>query len=345
MPQSTQTVKERSSLTEFTLGIESSCDETAAAVVKDGKTVLSSAVSSSVHIHSKFGGVVPEIASRFHREYINAVTANAVKKAGLSLKDIGLIAATYAPGLVGSLLVGLSYAKGLSLGLGKPFVGVNHIHGHLFSSFLSEKKFSFPFIGLVVSGGHTSLALVRGFNKIEIIGKTKDDAAGEAYDKVAKILNLGYPGGPIIDRLAQSATDTPFKFRCAQLENSFDFSFSGIKTEVLYKAQKLKIKSNKQKAQISKAFQEAVVKTIVSKSIAACKKFRVKILSVGGGVACNSFLRQMLKEEGAREGILVLLSKNRFCLDNAAMIAAVGYHIYRKNGPSDYYLSASADAE
>ncbi|MDD5745822.1 MAG: tRNA (adenosine(37)-N6)-threonylcarbamoyltransferase complex transferase subunit TsaD [Candidatus Omnitrophica bacterium] len=324
------------------LGIETSCDETAAAVVKNGHTVLSSCVSSSVHLHQRFGGIVPEIASRFHLEYIIPVTTAALKEAKASFSDIDLIAVTHTPGLVGSLLVGVSFAKALSLGLAAPLLGVNHIHAHLFSPFLNKKRLTFPFIGLVVSGGHTSIALVRGVESIRIIGRTRDDAAGEAFDKVAKIMELPYPGGPVIDTLARTVKDSPFHFNCAQFEDSFDFSFSGIKTDVLYTWQKLKTRTRKTKAQIACAFQQEAVNTIVRKSIAACRYYNIKTLCVGGGVTCNSLLRERLIEEGGKQGITVLPAEKRFCIDNAAMIAGLGYHLYKKGRRSDYTLSACA---
>ncbi|MCP4649046.1 MAG: tRNA (adenosine(37)-N6)-threonylcarbamoyltransferase complex transferase subunit TsaD [PVC group bacterium] len=326
----------------LTLGIETSCDETAAAVIKNGKTVISSCVSSSVHLHSKFGGIIPEIASRFHLEYISPVVNKALKKANVPLAKIKLIAVTNTPGLVGSLLVGVSFAKALSFATEIPFIGVNHINAHLFSPFLQQKKFQFPFIGLVVSGGHTSLAYVSDFNKIKIIGRTRDDAAGEAFDKVAKILDLGYPGGPVIDKLSQTINTSPFRFNCARLENTLDFSFSGIKTAVLYQSQKLKNPSKKHKTQIVYAFQKEVIDSLVSKSINACEKFKTNIISVGGGVACNSLLREKLQETGKKKHIKVLFSDPHFCLDNAAMIAMLGYQLYKKGVRSKYTLTAAA---
>lgn len=327
----------------ITLGIESSCDETSAALVKDSLEVLSCEVSSSVHLHSRFGGIIPEIASRYHLEYIVEVAQSALKKANLKFKDIDLIAATCKPGLVGSLLVGLSFAKGLSFALNKPFIGVNHIEAHLFSPFLG-KGFVFPFIGLVVSGGHTSLALVKDFDKIRVFGHTRDDAAGEAFDKVAKILDLGYPGGPIIDRLAATVNESPFRFNCARLEGSFDFSYSGIKTDVLYKVQKLNKIDKRTKARIAYSFQKAAIDIIVEKSIRACKKFRVNTLSAGGGVACNSYLRERLKAETQNENITFITAETKYCLDNAAMIAALGSRLYKKGKTSSYTLTASASS-
>ncbi len=324
------------------LGIETSCDETAAAVLKNGKEVLSSCVSSSIHMHRKFGGIVPEIASRFHLEYITPVTKKALKKAGISLSDIDLICVTHTPGLMGSLLVGVSFAKALSFGLNKPILGINHIKAHLFAPFLDKGRFTFPFIGLVASGGHSSLALVHDFDKIKIIGTTRDDAAGEAYDKVAKMLDLPYPGGPVIDRLAQSITESPFRFKCAQFKDSFDFSFSGIKTNVLYTWKKVKTKNKEAKAQIAYAFQKEVVESLTRQSIAACKKFQITTLSVGGGVACNSYLRRRLQEEGKKEKIRIMIASAHLCLDNAAMIAALGTHLYKKGKRANYKLTASA---
>ena len=328
----------------LTLGIETSCDETACAIIKNSNTILSSCVSSSIHMHRKFGGIVPEIASRFHLEYITPVVEDALKKAHIKLTDINLIAATYAPGLVGLLLVGLSFAKALSLSISKPFLGVNHINAHMFAPFIRGKKFKFPFIGLIVSGGHTSLALVKDFDNIKLIGNTRDDAAGEAYDKVAKLLELPYPGGPQIDKLASSINRSPFKLKCAKLENSFDFSFSGIKTDVLYTLNKLKIKNKKTKTQIAHAFQKQVVDILVGKSMAACKKYNVEVLSIGGGVACNSFLRNQLQSAGKQAKIQVLFPDIHLCLDNAAMIGVLGYHLFKKGHSSKYSLGVYASS-
>ncbi|RKY35851.1 MAG: tRNA (adenosine(37)-N6)-threonylcarbamoyltransferase complex transferase subunit TsaD [Candidatus Omnitrophota bacterium] len=328
----------------LTLGIETSCDETAAALVDNGRQVLSSSISSSVHIHSKFGGIVPEIASRFHLEYINAVVKLALKKAGKKKSDLDLIAVTFSPGLVGALFVGLCFAKALSYGLGKPFIGVNHINAHMFAPFLDAQEPEFPFIGLVVSGGHTNLAYVRDFDKIEVIGKTRDDAAGEAFDKVSKMLGLGYPGGAVIDKLASSIEESEFKFSCAKLKDTLDFSFSGIKTAVLYKVSKIKLMTNLINAQIAYSFQKQVTDIITEKSILACEKFQTNRLCVGGGVTCNSSLRYKLKKQAKTKGIKLLLSKPKFCTDNAAMIAMLGYYLHRKGVRSEYQLDAKAVA-
>ena len=328
----------------YTLGIETSCDETAGAVLKNGTTVCASTVSSSINLHRKFGGIIPEIASRFHLEYINPVIEEALKKAQLSLADIKLIAVTCRPGLIGSLLVGLSFAKTLSLGRGIPFIGVNHIHAHLFAPFLNQPRLRFPFIGLIVSGGHTSLMHVKDVTSIRVIGQTRDDACGEAYDKVAKLLGLGYPGGPEIDALAQTVSETPFRFTCGRIKDSFDFSFSGIKTAVMYTIRDRPRLTKKSKAEICLAFQKEVIAALVEKSITACLQHRVSILSLGGGVACNSHLRAQFIRACAAQNITLLLSPPAFCQDNAAMIAALGYHLYRKGKRSAYSLNANASS-
>ena len=328
----------------YTLGIETSCDETAVAVVENGTTVRSSCVSSSVNMHRKFGGIIPEIASRYHLEYINDVAAQALREASLRLDDIGLIAVTSHPGLMGSLLVGVSFAKALSFGRGIPLIGVNHLHAHLFAPFLNQRGYTFPFIGLVVSGGHTSLAYVSAVDRIRIIGQTRDDAAGEAYDKVAKLLELGYPGGPVVDRLAGATALSPFRFNCGRIKDSLDFSFSGIKTDVMYRCRALGHTSKTVKAQICRAFQEEVVAVLVEKSLAACRQFNVNRLSVGGGVTCNSSLRQRLQLACREHGITLLLSEPRFCIDNAAMIASLGYHLFRRGKRSPLTLTPAASA-
>jgi len=311
------------------LGIETSCDETAAAVVKDGKKILSSVIASSLSEHKKFGGIVPEIASRAHLESINFVVKEALRMARKQLKDIDLIAVTTKPGLIGSLLVGVSFAKAIGASLKKPVIEINHIQAHLYSCFLKGKKPKFPFVGLVVSGGHTNLFYVKNFKSVKTLGSTLDDAAGEAFDKVAKILNFGFPGGPIIDKVSQKVKDMRIKFNYSQLPGSFNFSFSGLKTAVLYYVNKNK---TAKKTEVAACFQEAVVKNLVEKSLFACKKKRVRRLVLGGGVAANSRLRKRLPIEAVRQAVKVYLPNRDLCLDNAAMVAGLGYRIYKNGG-------------
>lgn len=314
------------------LGIETSCDETAASVVKDGRKILSNVVSSSLALHKEFGGIIPEIASRAHLETINFVVKKALEKAGKKLKDINLIAVTSNPGLIGSLLVGLSFAKALSFAIKKPLLEVNHICAHLYACFLGKGSPSLPFIGLVVSGGHTNLFLVRDFSSFKTLGTTLDDAAGEAFDKVAKILNLGFPGGPIIDKLSKNIKEYKIKFSYSQLPGSFNFSFSGLKTAVLYFVRKHHSSKDISKADIAASFQEAVVKNLIEKSIFACKRKKINRLVVGGGVASNSRLRESLLSQAGAQGIKVYFPEKHLCLDNAAMVAGLGYRIYKKGG-------------
>jgi N6-L-threonylcarbamoyladenine synthase len=316
------------------LGIETSCDETSVAIVKNGKTVLSNVVTSSLKEHEKYGGIIPEIASRRQLEYIVATTQEALKKAKTSWDDIDKIAVTTSPGLIGSLLVGISFARSLSLSLKKPLIEVNHIHAHLYANFLRFKNDTsalpkLPAIGLIVSGGHTNIYLLKDFQHFKILGKTLDDAAGEAFDKVGRILNVGYPGGPIIDKLASQCKKTDIQFTCAPLPGTLDFSFSGIKTAVLYHTQKHKVDKQELK-KISYSFQESVVNVLVKKSLAACHEHNVKTLLIGGGVAANSFLRKRLFEEAQKLNINVHFPHFDFCLDNAAMIAGLGYHLTQK---------------
>ncbi|MCR4337921.1 MAG: tRNA (adenosine(37)-N6)-threonylcarbamoyltransferase complex transferase subunit TsaD [Candidatus Omnitrophica bacterium] len=321
------------------LGIETSCDETAAAIVKDGRYVLSHVVASSLKEHQKYGGIIPEIASRRQMELIQLVVEEALSKSSLTLSDVDALAVTSSPGLIGSLLVGLSYARALSYATGKPLVEVNHIHAHLYANFLeflandkaSEKKVgkrpTLPAVGLVVSGGHTSLYYLKNFSSLSLLGQTRDDAAGEAFDKVARILNLGYPGGPVIDRLAQTKRNTRLKFPVSELSNSFDFSFSGVKTAVLYHHRQHHQEKDFSAAEVAAAFQHNVVSALVEKSIQACLAKKVKTLLVGGGVAANSALRQSLVEEGRVKGINVFFPPLTLCLDNAAMSAGLGFHL------------------
>src|SRR3989338_1008607 len=308
------------------LGIETSCDETAAAVVRDGRKMLCKVVASSLKEHQRYGGVVPEVASRRQLEYIQPVVDEALEEAGLSLKEIDALAVTKEPGLIGSLLVGISFARALSAALDKPLIEVDHIKAHVYANFLAEEQPRLPAVGMVVSGGHTDLYSVRDFRTFRRIGKTRDDAAGEAFDKVARVLGLGYPGGPAIDRLAKSAPETTMSFKYAALEGSLDFSFSGVKTAVLYHRQKHGNKDHYPVAEVARAFQESVVEILVIKALAACRKLKMRTLLVGGGVAANSALRRHLSEEARKKGVKVYSPAMALCMDNAAMIAGLGFH-------------------
>jgi N6-L-threonylcarbamoyladenine synthase len=326
------------------LGIESSCDETAAAVVEDGRRILSSVVSSQVVIHRPYGGVVPELASRQHVKVIIPVISEAIQRANLQISSLDAIAVTQGPGLVGSLLVGIGVAKGLAYATGKPLVAVNHLEGHIHAAFMHESQPSFPVVALVVSGGHTNLYLVEDYGSVVLLGRTRDDAAGEAFDKVAKFLDLGYPGGVVIDNLARNGNPRAISFPRAYLEReSLDFSFSGIKTAVvnfvrkyvdanhLSKAATLGVSGVSAKdlplpvADIVASFQEAVVEVLVEKTCTAAKRFKVRSVVVAGGVAANSRLRQRLVEEVAGLGLALNLPEPELCTDNAAMIAAAGF--------------------
>ncbi len=321
------------------LGIETSCDETAAAVVKDGKIVLSNIISSTLSLHRPYGGVIPEIAARGQLEAIDFVVKEALSQAKVNLKNIDLIALTSQPGLPGALLVGRAFAKALSFALNLPLLEVNHILAHVYAPFLEVKSKSlapkFPLVGLVVSGGHTSLFYFKSFREFELLGQTRDDAAGEAFDKVAKILGLGYPGGPQIDRLAKKNKNVNLRFNCARLPDSFDFSFSGIKTAVLYFVQDWQSRKGRKKlplklqVEIAKAFQDSVVDIIIAKSIAACKNKEVNNLVVGGGVAANSLLRKKMLAMALDEKIKAYFADQSFCMDNAAMVAGLGYQMRR----------------
>lgn len=322
------------------LGIETSCDETGASVVKNGKRILSNTVASSLEFHKRYGGVVPEIATRYHVEVIDYVVKDSLKKAGTGLKDIELVAVTRGPGLVGSLLVGISFAKALSYSLNIPLIGVNHLWAHLYSGLIGRSVIRFPFVGLVVSGGHTSLVFCENVGKFKLLGQTKDDAAGEAFDKVAKVLGLGYPGGPAIEKTARQGDPYAIKFALAYLgENSYDFSFSGIKTAVLYYIRAHRL-NRKVVADIAAGFQKAVVDCLVSKSIEACKAKGAASLVVGGGVSANSLLRQELTQKGRANGIDVIFPSLELSLDNAAMVAAIGYRLFKEGVRSASGLSA-----
>ena len=327
----------------ITLGIETSCDETGAAIIDNSKC-LSNVVTSSVHLHSKYGGVIPEIASRYHVEYINEVVRESLDKAQKTLEDIELISVTYGPGLCGALLTGISYAKALGYGLSKPVLGVNHLNAHLYSNFLDREgqaKPCFPFIGLIISGGHTSIVLCNEVDNFEILGQTQDDAVGEAFDKVAKILGLGYPGGPIIEKKAKefSGLDSIDFPRSYLSKDSLDFSFSGIKTSVLYYCKEKKI-TDDLVYNVAYSFQEAVFDVIVRKVVLACKQKGVNTICVGGGVSANKRFHEKLLKICDFLAIKIFIPEFKFCLDNGAMIAALGEILYDKGHRSDVYFSA-----
>ena len=312
------------------LGIETSCDETSVAILKDGK--LTANLIASQDFHSKFGGVVPELSSRAHLQIIIPLLKDALKKSELQLSDIDLVAATAGPGLIGALLVGLTFAKGLAYSLNKPFVAVNHIEGHIFSGFLMNKKPSFPFLVLVVSGGHTLLLLVESFTKINKLGSTVDDAAGEAFDKVSKLLGFGYPGGPQIQKAAEDGEENLISFPIAELKEPYNFSFSGLKTAVLrYIESNFKIIdaiSQQEKSNIAAAFQNAVVKALIKKVEKALNEYEVNSLSLAGGVAANAKLRKSFENLAVKYHKKLVIPNLEFCGDNAAMIAFCGMKSY-----------------
>ena len=313
-----------------TLGIETSCDETAASVVADGIYVRSNVIASSLKEHAQFGGIIPEIASRRQMEFIQPVVQSALNKARVGFDDIGLIAVTRSPGLIGSLLVGLCFARALARALGKPLVEVDHIKAHVYANFLRLPGQShgpypeLPAIALVVSGGHTSLFKINDFEHFRLLGQTRDDAAGEAFDKVARILNLGYPGGPVIDRIAKQGVNQEIHFSPALLAGSFDFSFSGTKTAVLYYMRRHQNNKGFSAAKVAYAFQKSVVEILTEKSLSACRSAGIKTLLMGGGVAANSALRALLARRAPQEGVKVYFPPASLCLDNAAMIAGLG---------------------
>jgi N6-L-threonylcarbamoyladenine synthase len=320
---------------DLVLGIESSCDETAAAVVERGRTIRSQVIASQVDRHALFGGVVPEIASREHLVHIGPVVDQALDSAGLDLDQVDGIAVTYGPGLVGSLLVGLCYAKSLAFATGKPMIGVNHIEGHIFSVVFDNPEIEYPAVALVVSGGHTNLFYIEAPERYELLGRTRDDAAGEAYDKVAKLLGLGYPGGPIIDRLAQTgvAERAPLVFHVPQMrDDRLDFSFSGLKTAVLRYVREHSVEPvpagtepNQQVRDLAAGFQQAAVRSLHARLRSAVRRRRPSSILLAGGVACNTELRRKVAELGNREGVRVYQPAPILTTDNAAMIAAAGY--------------------
>lgn len=328
------------------LGIETSCDETSVAVVQ-GRRILSNVVASQHQAHAPFGGVVPEIASRHHIENLPFILEEALKQADTSFKEIDGIAATFAPGLLGSLLVGLQYGKSLALALKKPFVGVHHLEGHLHSVFLEHENIEFPFLGLIVSGGHTHLYLVKGLGGYQLLGATRDDAAGEAFDKVAKLLGLGYPGGPALEKAADKGNTKAFRLTTPKLgEGSLDFSFSGVKTACLLEVKKQKEKlSSDFVHDLSASFQEMVTNFLTERLKQAAKKYKVSRLVVTGGVAANQTLRKKVTAMATEEGFSIAIPSLPLCTDNGAMIAYVGGCYLKKNQTSPLSLNAVAYSE
>ncbi|SKA80944.1 O-sialoglycoprotein endopeptidase [Clostridium sp. USBA 49] len=324
------------------LAIESSCDETAAAVVVNGREVLSNIIASQIDIHKKFGGVVPEVASRKHIEVISSVVKEALDKADLTLKDIDAIGVTYGPGLVGALLVGMQYAKSLAYAIDKPLIGVNHIEGHICANFIEHKDLEPPFICLVVSGGHTFIVYMKDYGVFEVIGETRDDAAGEAYDKVARAIGLGYPGGPKIDKLSKEGNPDAIKFPRANFhDETLDFSFSGLKSAVLNYLNNMEMKGEKiNKADVAASFQKALIDVLVDNAIKTCKIKKVDKIAIAGGVASNSTLRETLIKEGNKRGIKVLFPSPILCTDNAAMIGSAAYFEYINGRFADLNLNA-----
>lgn len=318
----------------ITLGIESSCDETSVAVVKNGREVLSNVINSQIKIHEKYGGVVPEIASRNHIEAISGVTKQALEEAKITFEDIDIIACTCGPGLVGALLVGVSYAKALSYALNKPLIGTNHIEGHIAANYITHKNLTPPFLCLIVSGGHTHLVHIKNYNEFEILGKTRDDAIGEAFDKVARVIGLGYPGGPKVDKLAKEGV-VNIELPKPHMEG-LDFSFSGIKTAIINLHHK---NPDINKANLCASFEKNVTEILLENTIEAAKKLNINKIALAGGVSANSYIRQEFLKLQAK-GYEIYYPEMILCTDNAAMIASAGYYNFMAGKVSDMYLNA-----
>ena len=324
------------------LGLESSCDETAAAVIKNGRTVLSNVISSQIDIHKEYGGVVPEIASRKHIERINTVIEEALKEAGVGLKDLDAIGVTYGPGLVGALLVGVAEAKAICFAADIPLVGVHHIEGHVSANYIENKDLEPPFLCLIVSGGHTHLVVVKDYGEFEILGRTRDDAAGEAFDKVARAIGLGYPGGPKIDKLSKEGNPDAITFPKTKIEDApYDFSFSGLKSAVLNYINKAKMMNEEfNPADLAASFQKNVVDTLTEKTIHAAKELHINKVAIAGGVASNSTLRNSMEEACRKEGIRFYHPSPIFCTDNGAMIGVAAYYEFIKGTRHGWDLNA-----
>lgn len=326
----------------FILAVESSCDETAAAVVKNGREVLSNIISSQIALHTLYGGVVPEIASRKHIEKINQVIEAALTEAGIALAEIDAVGVTYGPGLVGALLVGVAEAKAIAYAAGKPLIGVHHIEGHIAANFIEHKDLEPPFFSLVVSGGHTHLVRVKDYGRFDIIGRTRDDAAGEAFDKVARAIGLGYPGGPKIDRVSKEGNPQAIAFPRAHVEDApYDFSFSGVKSAVLNYINGCQMKGETySQADVAASFQKAVVDVLVENAMHAVKEYHSDKFAIAGGVASNSALREAMKQACEARGVKLYYPSPVYCTDNAAMIGAAAYYEYRNGTRHGWDLNA-----
>lgn len=323
------------------LAIESSCDETAAAVLCGARTVRAMTVFTQIPLHQKFGGVVPEIAARSHVEKVGAVTEAALKEAGVSINAIDAVAVTYGPGLVGALLVGLSYAKGLALAAGKPFVGVNHIAGHIAANYLTYPDLKPPFVCLVASGGHSHIVRVDDYGSYTLLGQTTDDAAGEAFDKAARVIGIPYPGGPLLDKLAEQGDEHAYHFPKAHVKGKYDYSFSGVKTAVINETHRLKQMGQEiRREDFAASFRRAVVDMLVEKAVAAAVDSSAGKLALSGGVAANQLLRREARERGERAGLAVYMPPVSLCTDNAAMIGSAAYYRYLKGELAPLSLNA-----
>lgn len=339
---------------ELILGIESSCDETAAAVVADGRVILSSIIATQADFHRQFGGVVPEIASRMHVEAILPVIDQALSEAGVKLADLAAIAVTRGPGLVGALLVGLSAAKGLALVSGKPLIGVHHIEGHMAANYIADPQLEPPFLCLVASGAHSHLVLVEDYGRNTILARTRDDAAGEAFDKIARAVGLGYPGGPLLDKAAIGGKPDAFRLPRTDFADSLDFSFSGLKTAALNQLNRLQQQAAREEktwqdilplADFAATYQQAIVDVLVDHTFQALERLGLKRLTLAGGVAANSCLRRCMAERAERQGIQMTCPPLVLCTDNAAMIASAGYYAFKAGRCDDLSLNASASLE
>lgn len=319
----------------YVLGIETSCDETSVAIVKNGREVLSNIINSQINIHEKYGGVVPEIASRNHIEVINMVYKEALEKANISIEDIDVISCTYGPGLVGALLVGVSYAKGLSFTSGKPLVGVNHIEGHIAANYITHKNLKPPFLCVIISGGHTHLVHIKDYTEFEILGKTRDDAIGEAFDKVARVIGLGYPGGPKVDKLAKMGQEN-IALPKPHIEG-FDFSFSGIKTAILNMYNK---NPDINKNDLCASFEKICAEILIENSLKAVNKLGINAIALAGGVSANTYIREQFLLLEKTHGMKIFYPELILCTDNAAMIASAGYFNYNIGNISDLTLNA-----